>query len=332
MFGSAFTGTVSNCYVTGFIEISGNYKVGGLAGKGYANIYGCSVETEDGSKVVGTYIMDKKEGDNVGGLVGFRGEGKNTIDDYQAQNLHVEGTRKVGGLIGSVFNDNTIKNCSVASVTVVSNASQDCIDSNPATSAIGGLIGLYTNHQNAIQTGTLEDCTASDVVLKSDNPGVTMNPIAGGIRGTEGVDDVLDTIVKDDSNTVEKKYTVTFTVSPVTATVTVYSDEGIVRTFTGSGSLILYSGTYTFEASADGYISTGGPFRVDDGRLNITIALEEQIRLPIYDDEGEYIPMVPPTVIADPVEKKDDSVVACVAAACAAAMMAALLVIDTRRK
>lgn len=101
--GSAYTGTVTKCQVTGKIDISGNYKVGGMFGEGYALITDSSVTAENGSTVTGIYKANNLEGDNVGGLIGYRGEGKSPTKNCSVSGLTVAGTRKVGGLIGSVF-------------------------------------------------------------------------------------------------------------------------------------------------------------------------------------------------------------------------------------
>ncbi|MFR8854765.1 MAG: GLUG motif-containing protein [Oscillospiraceae bacterium] len=71
--GSVYTGTVENCTVTGKITVTGNYKVGGMFGEGYAKLSGCEVKADEGSAVTGVYLKNNLEGDNVGGLIGYRG-------------------------------------------------------------------------------------------------------------------------------------------------------------------------------------------------------------------------------------------------------------------
>lgn len=73
--GSVYTGTVENCTVTGKITVTGNYKVGGMFGEGYAKLSGCEVKADEGSAVTGVYLKNNLEEDNVGGLIGYRGEG-----------------------------------------------------------------------------------------------------------------------------------------------------------------------------------------------------------------------------------------------------------------
>ena len=120
MFGSAYTGSVAGCRVTGAIAVTGNYKV--------------------------------------------------------------------GGLIGSAFDDNQIAGCTVSGVTVVSNATAEYIAVNPASAAIGGIVGLYTG--NGSHNGSLTGCTVEDLTLRSDNPGVQMGYLTGGLRGSGKVEEL----------------------------------------------------------------------------------------------------------------------------------------------
>ena len=46
-----------------------------MFGGGYVSITDSSVSAEEGSTVTGVYKASDLEGDNVGGLIGFRGEG-----------------------------------------------------------------------------------------------------------------------------------------------------------------------------------------------------------------------------------------------------------------
>ena len=183
--GSAFKGTVENCKATGLITVTGYYKLGGLIGEGYANLTDCSVDADEGSAVTATYLEKNLEGDNVGGLIGFKGEGSNKIKKCSVSGLAVTGTRKVAGLVGSAFDNNVITDCTVSGVAVASNATPEYIAANPGTIAIGGLVGLYT--ANGENNGSLTDCTAEDVSLSSENPGVRMDYLTGGARGSDSV-------------------------------------------------------------------------------------------------------------------------------------------------
>lgn len=187
LIGSAFTGSISNCHVTGNVTITANYKVGGLAGEGYAAISDCTVKTNAGSTVTGNYTnkATNLEGDNVGGLVGYRGEGSTiTTNDCQVQGLTVSGTRKVGGIIGSAFTSNKIQGCVVSDVTVYSNAEQDYVDNNTSSIGIGGIVGLYSTEPNGPVNGIISGCTVNNVTLNSKESNVFRGYLTAGMRGS----------------------------------------------------------------------------------------------------------------------------------------------------
>lgn len=137
---SYFTGNLYNCSVIGHIEVTGNYKVAGLAAQGYGAIENSKVEVDSSSFVKGIYLANNYEGDNVGGLVAFTGELNslsNKIKDCTS-NVNVEGTRKVGGLVGYLNYGVGVIN-SHATGNVSSNSSNDYASANNIS--IGGLIG-----------------------------------------------------------------------------------------------------------------------------------------------------------------------------------------------
>ncbi len=180
--GSAYTGTVKNCTVQGSIEITGNYKVGGLAGEGYAKMEDCHVIGDAGSSVTGMYKEDDYEGDNVAGLVGYRGEGKIVTTDCTVSGVAVTGTRKVGGLIGTFYMDNTLSGCAVSDVTVSTSASAEYASANSTSLCVGGLLGILTENGN--NGGTVTDCIVEDVTLENRN-GVAearLGYVSGGVR------------------------------------------------------------------------------------------------------------------------------------------------------
>lgn len=180
--GSAFTGTVENCKVTGKIAVSGNYKVGGLAGEGYAEMVDCSVVAFEGSAVTGIHLANDFEGDNVGGLVGFRGEGNSSTTGCSVSGVKVSGTRKVGGLIGSAYADNKVEGCSVSNVSLACNAPYDYAKSVKNQMCVGGLIGIFMKGGSV---GTMKDCSVSDISMSVTDPEVAKAgwPILGVVSG-----------------------------------------------------------------------------------------------------------------------------------------------------
>ena len=181
--GTAYTGTLESCTITGQINITAHYKVGGLTGGGYAKIIDCRVTAEDGSTVTGSYQEQEAnlEGDNVGGLIGFMGEGNTILSGCTVSGLTVSGTRKVGGLAGSVYTDNRIENCKVSNVTVHSSADAGYASDNAASIGIGGLAGVFT--ANGAGNGHLTDCTVENITLTSAiDSDVHRGYLVGGMR------------------------------------------------------------------------------------------------------------------------------------------------------
>ncbi|SJZ39114.1 GLUG motif-containing protein [Anaerorhabdus furcosa] len=167
--GSYSTGDIDNCAVQGHIEIVGNYKVGGLGGQGYGSVSNSRVDVDSSSFVRGIYLAANFEGDNVGGLVGFTGELNSST--YMiincSSNVNVEGTRKVGGLVGFLSRGVGVKDSS-STGNVSSNALEDYITANNIS--IGGLIGevlgtneIFTILENCSATGTVTGPSADKV-------------------------------------------------------------------------------------------------------------------------------------------------------------------------
>jgi hypothetical protein len=188
--GYAYTGTVENCHVTGKINLDANYyKVGGLTGGGYATIKNCSVTgaADYDNKIVATYLRADYEGDNVGGLAGFIGEGTTAISGCSVSNVTVSGTRKVGGLIGSAYCNNKISGCSVDNVTVICTATKEYAElaDNQGKMGIGGMIGQFVSASN----GELSSCTVSNVTIQFDTDNnsavmakISVGLVSGGLR------------------------------------------------------------------------------------------------------------------------------------------------------
>lgn len=178
-------GTVDNCHVTGNIQITGENSVGGLAGKGYANIKNSSVvgDGTDTSFVKGVYGTTE-EGDNVGGLIGHLGEG-NTLGvvNSTVKNIKVMGTRKVGGLVGTTARGNDYIGNTVDNVVVECTATEDYANENANTTTIGGIIGNYFG--SATSGGILQDSTVSNVTFIVGNA-KSAGVLAGGDRNNGG--------------------------------------------------------------------------------------------------------------------------------------------------
>ncbi len=149
-----------NCNIIGDITISGTFMVGGLAGDHYSMITNSHVRANEGSSVNGLYVESDSEGDNIGGLIGLRGEGNNLISECSVANLKITGTRKIGGLIGAAFLSNSIENCSVHNVVIETNASVEYALLTKSSMGLGGLVGVFNSDTD---TGHISASTVSDI-------------------------------------------------------------------------------------------------------------------------------------------------------------------------
>ncbi|MBQ9694782.1 MAG: hypothetical protein IJV69_08510, partial [Kiritimatiellae bacterium] len=178
-------GTLDNCHVTGRIEVTGENSVGGLAGKGYANIKNCSV-IGDGvatSFVLGVY-GSTEEGDNIGGLIGHLGEGNTLgVANSTVKNIKVAGTRKIGGLVGTTARGNDYVGNTVENVIVESTATAEYADDNASTCTIGGIIGNYFG--SATSGGILNNSTVKNVTFVLGNA-KSAGALVGGDRNNNG--------------------------------------------------------------------------------------------------------------------------------------------------
>ena len=210
--GSAYTGSVSNCHVSGDIAIEGNYQVGGIAGNGYATISDCSVIGNAGSYVKGTYKENNLEGDAVGGIIGYACE-KHTENDVISgcsATIDVSGTRKVGGIAGQCGHTANLGSCTFSG-NVATNADETYIAGNAGKIMVGGLVGELTGTSLFIKNSTVaEGSTVTGVDAK------TTGAILGGSR-TAGY------TLNEENNTA----------TGVTVTPSNKLPEGIVKTETG---------------------------------------------------------------------------------------------------
>ncbi len=150
-----------NCQVIVDIHISGTFMVGGLAGDHYSKIENSHVKGNEGSTISGRYVEANSEGDNIGGLIGLRGEGSNLIQNSSVSNIKISGTRKIGGFIGAAFLSNSFENCEVNNVIIETNASVEYANDNISSLGLGGFIGVFNNHtpNGHIVSSTVRDIT-----------------------------------------------------------------------------------------------------------------------------------------------------------------------------
>lgn len=181
--GDGYQGKIQNCHVSGLVEITGNYQVGGLMGYGYASVDFCSVKATEGSFVKGVYLKTDFEGDAIGGLMGYAPEVSKEYTDLAVSGITVIGTRKVGGLFGQAGAYNrTISKVSVANVTVKIEASEEYLSGNAGKIFVGGVIGEVTAGNSNANTCTVkgEAINVTVIGFEADHS----KEVAGGTRSS----------------------------------------------------------------------------------------------------------------------------------------------------
>ena len=157
--GYGFTGKeISNCHVSGKIEIDGWWYIGGIGGNGYVStVSDCTVTGNEGS-----YIKANNDGSYVGGIWGYRGEGNMTITDCKVENIALSACDRIGGICGIAHYSNTIQGCEIKNSTITS------------TNNVGntGLIaGADLSKANSI--AKILDCTVTNTTATSEDVTVT---------------------------------------------------------------------------------------------------------------------------------------------------------------
>ncbi len=163
--GTPYTSKYSNITVQGLIQVDGYAYVGGAFGKnGYANLTNVDVYGNEGS-----YVKANSENYRtyIGGLIGFMGEGNQTIKDCDVA-INVSGsTCDIGGITGILHYGNKMINCTYRGSLALTNPT----DSKDMTE-IGGLAGTYLTNSGHV---TLIDNCKTDVesVMLTDLQGTT---------------------------------------------------------------------------------------------------------------------------------------------------------------
>lgn len=142
---------VTNVHVTGRINVRGWWYVGGIMGKGYSTITGCSVQGDgpDASAVAIT-------GGYAGGIVGFMGEDNCVTSNCTVKNITVSGAYNgIGGVNGILHYGNTIRDCTVENVVVWQTAEPD---EDTGRIYVGAFGGTYLDNDGK-NPPALENCS-----------------------------------------------------------------------------------------------------------------------------------------------------------------------------
>ena len=152
--GTPYTSKYTNITVKGVIKIDGYAYVGGAFGKnGYANLTNVDVLGNSGS-----YVKADSEDYRtyIGGLIGFMGEGNQTIADCDVAIDVIGSTCDVGGITGILHYGNKMVNCTYSGNLALTNATDPDVSGE-----IGGLAGTYLTNPNHVTSITGSSATVS---------------------------------------------------------------------------------------------------------------------------------------------------------------------------
>ena len=185
----AFTSSVKNVTVRN-VNLTGNYNVAGIVHGGYTSVENCHVEggtliSTPWEKTPGVY----DDGNNVGGIVSFwqPDGGAYTIKDCSVSNLYIKAFRKVGGIIGFAGNTKaTIEGCSVSNTTIVADMLEIRYDKYVTRQPQAGKIAGNEAEENACSTitGCTDDETTVEV-LTPEESGIETGDLALAQAGAE---------------------------------------------------------------------------------------------------------------------------------------------------
>ena len=106
--------------------VKNTHYVGGIAGYAYGYFRNCTVDKAELTAVTELTSTGYDNGDKVGGIVGFWGEGSGRdITSCKATDVKIKGYRDLGGIVGIVQGTTTVKDNTVESVTITVDKTHD---------------------------------------------------------------------------------------------------------------------------------------------------------------------------------------------------------------
>lgn len=151
LFGTT-VGNIKNVKMTN-VKATGTHYVAAVVGYSYGNIENCHV---DGATITAE-VKDKDNGDKVGAIVGYEGEGNSRITNCSVNDATVMAYRDVAGLAGGVNAGVTVENNTVSNSTVIANQLVEYGSISAANA--GEVVGLNIS-------ATEKNNTASNVTVK----------------------------------------------------------------------------------------------------------------------------------------------------------------------
>jgi hypothetical protein len=170
--GDGFTTSFENCVAINS-TVTGKRFVGGIVGTGYGNVTDCHVigTAESLFKVQAykpTTDMWNNAGDNIGGIIGYVGEGNTVISDCTVNYARINGARQIGGIAGLENYGNTIKSCTVSNSQITQSGTLAAgIFLGNRTPAIGGIVGQYNASDETCKIYTVNNTVENTTITQT---------------------------------------------------------------------------------------------------------------------------------------------------------------------
>ncbi len=193
LIGDATTIRITDCHVSGNIDITGPARVGGLVGEGAPNLINCSVKGSSGrygniTAIPGGQSLDGStfEGDCVGGIIGAQVGDTLENSSCTVQYLNLKGTARVGGICGTVQADINLHDGSADHINIVTSADYSFADTNREIFGLGGVIGIIGVGSRQ-RVGIVKNISVSNINISAINDAVNscakMGIVSGGVMG-----------------------------------------------------------------------------------------------------------------------------------------------------
>ena len=183
------TTTVTNCHVTGDIEILIDWAyAGGIVAKATGlNISACSVKPTE------TGVITASNRNAVGGIVGWvEAVGASTISNCQVANMKLTGWANIGSINGYVQAGCTINNCSAENIVLTKTR----VDGHPTIGLVAGGFSY-----NATQPVTITNNTVKNITLNGTH--IAAPASANILYGAEFSGNANSNFVLDNNTTTE---------------------------------------------------------------------------------------------------------------------------------
>lgn len=144
-------------------RVSANRYVSAIAGYVYGNVTNCTVENVELIATPDNLTGEYDNGDKVGGIIGYLGEGTYTITGNEVSNITLVGYRDIGGIVGYANTETTVSNNTVSGVTIKYDDTHNY--KNYETKEQHDLSGTIGEDHSKINTGN----TVENVVISKLN-------------------------------------------------------------------------------------------------------------------------------------------------------------------